>query len=107
MSMAEEASPLYHVERRGRHAEPAGYVPTTIPAIPVTADHGLLVGVPGLADRQERPSFGPFDEEVLGRFTRLSGLAPALRRTGAVHGLLLRRALPGAAWQLLKERTAA
>jgi GAF domain-containing protein len=74
-------------------AERAGYLPTTILAVPVTDADGAVIAVLELLDRQGAPTFSLADMELLGQFAGLCAIALERRRAEALAADLIGRAL--------------
>jgi GAF domain-containing protein len=74
-------------------AEKAGYLPTTILAVPVTTVDGTVVGVLELLDRIGAATFSLDDMQLLGWFTQLAALALEQRRAHAARALVIGQAL--------------
>ena len=74
-------------------AELAGYLPTTILAVPVVASDGTVLGVLELLDRQGQPTYDLRDMELLGAFAEQAALLLDQRRAHATIAALIGRAL--------------
>lgn len=97
VAVSSQALAVANAQDDPRHArdvaEKAGYLPTTILAVPVVTPDGVTVGVLELLDRQGQPSFSLADMELLGAFAEQLALVIDLRRSQSSLGALVGRSL--------------
>lgn len=97
VAVSGQALAVANAQEDPRHArdiaEQAGYLPTTILAVPVVTADGRTVGVLELLDRQGQPTYSLADMELLGAFAEQLAVVLDLRRSHTSLGALVGRAL--------------